>query len=114
MNSKTAGQLAAAAAISSVISIGALLAYQRVSKERRRSKLAQEILDHLDDGPKEPEPQQSEFSMEDKEYEANETIIREQLARNYAFFGEEGMNKIRGSRVAVVGCGGVGSWASVM
>lgn len=44
----------------------------------------------------------------------DEDLIREQLARNYAFFGEDGMKKIRGASVAVIGCGGVGSWAAVM
>lgn len=40
-------------------------------------------------------------------------LVREQLARNYAFFGEEGMASIRGASVVVVGCGGVGSWVAV-
>jgi tRNA threonylcarbamoyladenosine dehydratase len=44
----------------------------------------------------------------------SEELIREQLARNYAFFGEDGMARIRRGRVVVVGCGGVGSWAAVM
>jgi hypothetical protein len=44
----------------------------------------------------------------------DEDLIREQLARNYAFFGEDGMAKIRKGRVVIVGCGGVGSWAAVM
>jgi tRNA threonylcarbamoyladenosine dehydratase len=44
----------------------------------------------------------------------DEGLIREQLARNYAFFGEEGMAKIRTSTVVIVGCGGVGSWAAMM
>lgn len=44
----------------------------------------------------------------------DEELLREQLARNYAFFGEEGMTKIRSGSVVVVGCGGVGSWAAVM
>lgn len=44
----------------------------------------------------------------------DEELIREQLARNYAFFGDDAMNKIRGGTVVVVGCGGVGSWAAVM
>lgn len=47
-------------------------------------------------------------------YEYDEELVREQLARNYAFFGEEGMKKVRGSSVVIVGCGGVGSWAAVM
>ncbi|OBZ77120.1 tRNA threonylcarbamoyladenosine dehydratase [Grifola frondosa] len=44
----------------------------------------------------------------------DEELVREQLARNYAFFGDEGMAKIRKGSVVVIGCGGVGSWAAVM
>ena len=44
----------------------------------------------------------------------SEELIREQLARNYAFFGDEAMAKVRGGTVVIVGCGGVGSWAAVM
>jgi tRNA threonylcarbamoyladenosine dehydratase len=44
----------------------------------------------------------------------NDELVREQLARNYAFFGEEGMARVRAGSVVVVGCGGVGSWAAVM
>jgi tRNA threonylcarbamoyladenosine dehydratase len=47
-------------------------------------------------------------------YAYDEELVREQLARNYAFFGEEGMRKLRGASVVIVGCGGVGSWAAVM
>ena len=46
--------------------------------------------------------------------EYDEDLVREQLARNYVFFGDEGMEKIRKGKVVVVGCGGVGSWAAVM
>lgn len=46
--------------------------------------------------------------------EYNEDLIREQLARNYAFFGEEGMRKVCRGSVVIIGCGGVGSWAAVM
>lgn len=35
-------------------------------------------------------------------------LIREQLKRNYEFFGEIGMEKIRNSFIVVVGIGGVG------
>lgn len=38
-------------------------------------------------------------------------VIREQLKRNYEFFGDKGMNKITDSFVIVVGIGGVGSHA---
>ncbi|KAF8999746.1 hypothetical protein BDZ89DRAFT_969248, partial [Hymenopellis radicata] len=44
----------------------------------------------------------------------DENFIWEQLARNYAFFGDDGMEKLRAGSVAVIGCGGVGSWAAVM
>jgi tRNA A37 threonylcarbamoyladenosine dehydratase len=44
----------------------------------------------------------------------DEELIREQLARNYAFLGENGMKKVRNLSVVVVGCGGVGSWVCTM
>ncbi|KAJ1943414.1 hypothetical protein GGF37_002658, partial [Kickxella alabastrina] len=43
-----------------------------------------------------------------------EALIREQLARHYAFLGDAGMEKVRGGFVVVVGAGGVGSWAAMM
>ncbi|KAI8592616.1 hypothetical protein BDZ88DRAFT_449124 [Geranomyces variabilis] len=43
-----------------------------------------------------------------------EHLIREQLARNYAFLGEEGVTKVRAAFVIVVGLGGVGSHAAHM
>lgn len=44
----------------------------------------------------------------------DETLIREQLSRNYSFLGEEAMSKLRNSFVIVVGAGGVGSWCALM
>ncbi|KDN44096.1 hypothetical protein K437DRAFT_294972 [Tilletiaria anomala UBC 951] len=44
----------------------------------------------------------------------DETLLREQLTRNYSFLGEEGMARVRNSFVIVVGAGGVGSWAALM
>ena len=38
----------------------------------------------------------------------DKNLIREQLKRNYEFFGEEGMKGIKDSFVVVVGIGGVG------
>ncbi|KXN64647.1 hypothetical protein CONCODRAFT_14166 [Conidiobolus coronatus NRRL 28638] len=46
--------------------------------------------------------------------EENEVLIKEQLSRNLAFLGEDGLNKVRNSFVIIVGCGGVGSWAGLM
>lgn len=44
----------------------------------------------------------------------DETLVREQLSRNYLFFGDDGVGRIRGAFVVVVGVGGVGSWATTM
>jgi hypothetical protein len=44
----------------------------------------------------------------------SETLIGEQLARNIAFLGEEGNQKVRDAFVIVVGMGGVGSAAATM
>lgn len=47
-----------------------------------------------------------------KEYD--DDLFREQLARNYAFLGEEGMQKLKEKYIVVVGAGGVGSWVVTM
>ncbi|EEB07010.1 moeb/ThiF domain-containing protein [Schizosaccharomyces japonicus yFS275] len=52
--------------------------------------------------------------LKEEDPEMKEQLIREQLARNYAFFGEKGMSQLRNALVVVVGCGGVGSWVTVM
>lgn len=41
-------------------------------------------------------------------------IREEQLSRHMLYFGREGMNRLRGARVAIVGVGGVGSHAAHM
>lgn len=46
--------------------------------------------------------------------EFNDELIREQLARNIAFLGEDGYQKVRDTFVVIVGAGGVGSWAATM
>ncbi|KAL7269858.1 hypothetical protein RUND412_007457 [Rhizina undulata] len=46
--------------------------------------------------------------------EWDEDLILEQLARNRVFLGDEGLRKVRGSFIIIVGCGGVGSWAATM
>ena len=56
----------------------------------------------------------STTQLEEISGDYDEELIKEQLARNYAFFGDDGMDKIRRGKVVVVGCGGVGSWAAVM
>ncbi|KAG0659576.1 tRNA threonylcarbamoyladenosine dehydratase [Maudiozyma exigua] len=44
----------------------------------------------------------------------DDTLFREQLARNYAFLGEQGMENVKNQYVVVVGAGGVGSWVVTM
>jgi tRNA A37 threonylcarbamoyladenosine dehydratase len=44
----------------------------------------------------------------------DESLIREQLSRNYSFLGDEAMSKVRDAFVVVVGAGGVGSWCALM
>lgn len=44
----------------------------------------------------------------------DESLIREQLSRNYSFLGDEAMSKVRDAFVIVVGAGGVGSWCALM
>ncbi|KAI8340074.1 hypothetical protein BC941DRAFT_419317 [Chlamydoabsidia padenii] len=49
------------------------------------------------------------------DYAHDPTLIDEQLARNEAFLGKEGLEKVRTSHmVVVVGVGSVGSWAALM
>ncbi|CCH59466.1 hypothetical protein TBLA_0B06430 [Henningerozyma blattae CBS 6284] len=44
----------------------------------------------------------------------DDELFREQLARNYAFLGEDGMEKLKQQYIVVVGAGGVGSWVVTM
>ncbi|AGO13806.1 AaceriAGL066Wp [[Ashbya] aceris (nom. inval.)] len=44
----------------------------------------------------------------------DEELYREQLARNYAFLGEDGMARLQQQYFIVVGAGGVGSWVVTM
>lgn len=46
--------------------------------------------------------------------EYDDSLYREQLARNYAFLGEEGMERLKEQYFIVVGAGGVGSWVVTM
>jgi hypothetical protein len=113
-------QLAVTAVVASSVSIGGLLLYQDLSRRQLNKKLKEEVQKRFARVDSDAEVHPPKIISRDTgdepsfEFEANEDIIREQLARNYAFFGEDGMQRIRNSRVVVVGCGGVGSWASVM
>ncbi|KAH9931507.1 ubiquitin-protein ligase molybdopterin-converting factor [Fomitopsis serialis] len=122
-------QLALAALGASVATAGLLTAYQQHSRHQKRRDLEQEIKrslksqdaasrpDRVPRQPADPRDGVAEIMLaarQSEDYEYDEELIREQLARNYAFFGEEGMTRIRKGSVVVVGCGGVGSWAAIM
>ncbi|KAG6852969.1 hypothetical protein C0991_007780 [Blastosporella zonata] len=113
-------QLIATAVGASVATAGLISAYSAYTRIERRKNLTDEVhrslsthktsldVNSLVSTPV-PTPQPDEFAGD-----YDEELIKEQLARNYAFFGENGMGKIRRGTVVVVGCGGVGSWAAVM
>lgn len=43
-----------------------------------------------------------------------EELIEEQLARNIAFLGKQGVDNVRSQNIVIVGAGGVGSWVATM
>ena len=112
-------QLLATALAASLATAGLLHAYNVHTKRVRRKELNEEIKRSIIAHDPELEVQQIpinglEHPRLDPGINYDEELIKEQLARNYAFFGEESMAKIRQASVVIVGCGGVGSWAAVM
>ncbi|KAJ6545462.1 hypothetical protein B0H19DRAFT_1266895 [Mycena capillaripes] len=118
-------QLAATAVAAAATTVAVISAYNSLSRRSRRRDLDQDILrsissstpgskNTLFDGTKHPQENQPEPHAPNPSLSYNEDLIQEQLARNYAFFGDEAMAKIRKGTVVIVGCGGVGSWAAVM
>ncbi|TPX57694.1 hypothetical protein PhCBS80983_g03645 [Powellomyces hirtus] len=106
----------AVALLASLATASSIFAVQHYSKQSRIRRIKDEIsrshsFSKLDEpshsapvarGGKKPAPVLAEH------------LIREQLARNYAFLGEEGVAKVRSAFVIVVGLGGVGSHAAHM
>ena len=109
-------QLLATALAASLATAGLLHAYNVRTKQVRRKELNEEIQRSITAHDLDVQPQipSLEHSRLDPGITYDEELIQEQLARNYAFFGEESMAKIRQASVVIVGCGGVGSWAAVM
>ncbi|KAJ7303600.1 ubiquitin-protein ligase molybdopterin-converting factor [Mycena albidolilacea] len=104
--------VAAAATTATLISV-----YNSLSKRSRRYDLDKDVLRSISRAPKLLDGENksnNHLPAPEPKYEYDEDLIREQLARNYAFFGDEAMAKVRKGTVVVVGCGGVGSWAAVM
>ncbi|KAJ3909560.1 hypothetical protein F5879DRAFT_1019502 [Lentinula edodes] len=119
-------QLIATALAASAATAGLIASYNAYTRRAKRKDLNDEVLRSIQSNGSNFNIQKLQLSNSEdglsfppKSLESsgnmyNEELIREQLARNYAFFGEEGMKKVRGGAVVVVGCGGVGSWAAVM
>ena len=131
-------QLVFTALAASALTAAAITSYNSYSRQKKRIELNKHVLSSVTTassssdrggrkrrGTSPPRPEQiylnggagyesGEWNGDASSAAYDEDLIREQLARNYAFFGEEGMGKIRGASVAVIGCGGVGSWAAVM
>ncbi|KAF3768552.1 hypothetical protein M406DRAFT_344685 [Cryphonectria parasitica EP155] len=118
-------QLAATAVISGGIVAAGILSYQRLSHEKRVSRLKDSIPDPSEDKPPQkltslgtiPAPDKEDLRTEALARRAqagdfDDELILEQLARNRVFLGPEGLDKLRSSFVVVVGCGGVGSHAT--
>ena len=133
-------QLVFTALAASALTAAAITSYNTYSRQKKRNELDRHVLNSVATSSERgnpgggrkrrgtsspPRPEQiylngrAEYGSGERNGDASsaaydEDLIREQLARNYAFFGEERMKKIRGASVAVIGCGGVGSWAAVM
>jgi len=117
-------QLVLTAVVASVTTFSLLTAYRSYYGKARRRRLGDDALrsvtssdDHVvidGEKPKINNVGQLDHPASVSTLAYDEELLREQLARNYAFFGEEGMTKVRAGSVVVVGCGGVGSWAAVM
>jgi len=93
--------LITASLISSACTASTIFLIQHLLKRKEIQKLKREFSNAI------------AFNSTNKS-ELNEDYIREVLSRNYSFFGEEKMEKVRKSFVIVVGVGGVGSHAAHM
>jgi tRNA A37 threonylcarbamoyladenosine dehydratase len=67
------------------------------------------INDSFASDPQDPENSEILDQHHQQELEDLEKLIREQLTRNYQFFGEDGQNLIRKSFVVIAGQGSIGS-----
>lgn len=108
------------ALISSATAASIILGYQALDRESRLSKLKSSIAsDHESlrlnswggsDTPVDKEDARNlALARRAQMGDFDEELVMEQLARNSVFLTPEGLDKLRGAFVVVVGCGGVGS-----
>lgn len=118
---KLAVRLTLTAVVASAVTASTILTYQ-ASQRRKRSKALKEqllqeahTLQHSELTPLGTIAASNDsLSTGAQQVDFDESLIQEQLARNIAFLGEEGVQKVRQSLVVVVGAGSVGSWAALM
>ncbi|CAG8693816.1 4354_t:CDS:2, partial [Racocetra fulgida] len=94
----------------------AIFSYQSFQRQARTRALKRE-LSSLPPSQKVLQPKKrsvEQLSAVTEQSQFDETLIKEQLARNIAFLGEKGVAKLRKSFIIIVGAGGVGSWAALM
>ncbi|KAI0428214.1 ubiquitin-protein ligase molybdopterin-converting factor [Xylaria sp. FL1042] len=116
-------QLAATAIASGVVVAGTILGYQRLQREQRLYALKDSIASLADEdeafrpldsfggasGPDKEDIRNEMLARRARAGDYDDELILEQLARNRVFLSPEGLDKLRGAFVIVVGCGGVGS-----
>jgi FlaA1/EpsC-like NDP-sugar epimerase len=94
--------------------VAALRIYHRIVTRRmklfRKKPLPQSLVnDSFASNPEDLENSEILDQHHQQELEDLEKLIREQLTRNYQFFGEDGQNLIRKSFVVIAGQGSIGS-----
>lgn len=100
-------QLIVTAIAASLATATFLLSYDTLKKRKRRKHLEEDIKQSLAEFS--TNSRLPTFGDQDDSLSSSlplaydEELMREQLARNYAFFSEESMAKIRNSRIVIVG-----------
>ncbi|KAG0645194.1 tRNA threonylcarbamoyladenosine deHydratase [Hyphodiscus hymeniophilus] len=109
-------QFGATALVSGAVVAGGILGYQHV----RRQEMVEDLKSSIPALGKSHQADRNEILSKEDERSAelarraqkgdyDDDLILEQLARNRVFLTDEGLNKLRGAFVIIVGCGGVGS-----
>ena len=96
-------QLIASAVLASSATAALFVGYTIFSRRSRRRDLDKDVLRSIQQNSMDRQP--ASLSASEPSLDYDETLIREQLARTYAFYGDEAMSKIRGSSIAIVGLG---------
>ncbi|KAI9188350.1 hypothetical protein H9P43_002741 [Blastocladiella emersonii ATCC 22665] len=105
--------VAGTALLSSAATAAVMLATTAHRRQRRRARLRSALEDEWDAHASDV-ARTATASAVATPIAIDESLVREQLARHYAFLGDAGMAKVRRARVVVVGVGGVGSHAAHM